>query len=295
MIKFKVLTDSTSDMEKSFRERSGVDYLKMVFTQKGRDYAADLDWGEISGRDYYEAMRKGARAITGLINVDECETKLRNIFSEGYDVLYVACSSKLSNSLQTAEIIAKDLQKEYPERKAVCFDSLRSNYAEGMIAMAAAALSDEGKSIDEAVAILEEEKLKYQTHATVDTLEFLSKAGRVKASAAFFGNLFGVKPIILGDAKGNNYAYKKVRGRKASLDELINIVAENIVDPEKRTVFVEHADCIDDAKYVAEGITKNVPNAKINISYVGPIIGAAIGPGAITVNFYGKKVTIYGE
>lgn len=295
MIKFKVLTDSTSDMEKTFREKSGVDYLKMVFTQKGRDYAADLDWGEISGHDYYEAMRNGARAITGLINSEECDRKFRKAFDEGYDVLYVACSSKLSNSVQAAELVAKELQKEFPERKAVCFDSLRSNYAEGMIAMAAAALASDGLSVDEAVAVLEEEKLKYQTYGTVDTLEYLRKAGRVKASAAFFGNLFGVKPIIVGDAKGNNYAYKKVRGRKASLDEIVNIVAENIVDPEKHTVFVEHADCLDDANYIAAEISKKVPDAKINVSCLGPIIGAAIGPGAITVNFYGKKVTIYGE
>ena len=267
----------------------------MVFTQGGKDYAADLDWGEISAHDFYEAMRKGNRSITGLINTEECENKFRSCLSDGYDVLYVACSSKLSNSVNTAKIIADDLLKEYPDRKIYCMDSLRSNYAEGMIAMAAARLADEGKTLDEAATVLEEEKLKYQDFGTVDTLEYLKKAGRVKASAAFFGNLFGVKPIILGDAKGNNYAYKKVRGRRVSLDELAAVVADRIEDGENATVFIEHADCLEDAEYVAESIKGRVHVGKINISYMGPIIGSSIGPGAITVNFYGKKVTIYGE
>ncbi|MBR1867505.1 MAG: DegV family protein [Clostridia bacterium] len=292
---FKVFTDSTSDCEKEYRDEYGFDYLRMVFTQGGRDYVADLDWAEISPKDYYDAMKNGNRAITGLINGEGCSSKMEECFKAGYDFMYIACSSKLSNSVHTAEIIAEDLLKKYPERKAVCIDSLRSNYAEAMIAMRAADLAKKGLTIDETAKIIEDEKLKYQDWGTVGTLEFLRKAGRVKASAAFFGNLFGVKPMIVGDANGNNYAYKKVRGRKASLDELVGVICDRMEEPEKHILFLEHADCYEDVSYIAEEVKKRISPKKINISYMGPIIGAAIGPGAITVNFYGKKVDIAGE
>ena len=291
----RIFTDSTSDMEKEYRDAYGVDYLHMVFTLGGKDYPADLDWKDISPKEFYDSMRNGNRSVTGLIAHDETYDKFKTCLEAGDDIFYVACSSKLSNSVHFAESIAKELLPGYPGRKIVCFDSLRSNYAEGMIAMAAAKLVSEGHTIDEITATMEEEKLKYQDHGTVDTLEYLRRAGRIKAGKAFFGNLFGVKPIILGDAKGNNYAYKKVRGRKASLDDLVDTVVARLENAPEATVFVEHADCIEDGEYVAKQIQAKAAPKKVNLSFIGPIIGSAIGPGAITVNFYGEKVTIFGE
>lgn len=291
----KIFTDSTSDMEKEYRDAYGIDYLHMVFTLCGKDYPADLDWKDISPKEFYDSMRSGNRSVTGLIAHDETYDKFKACLEAGDDVFYVACSSKLSNSVNYADAIAKELLPDYPGRKIVSFDSLRSNYAEGMIAMKAAELAREGKGVDEINAFLEEEKLKYQDHGTVDTLEYLRKAGRVKAGAAFFGNLFGVKPIIVGDAKGNNYAHKKVRGRKASLDDLADTVVARMENPSESTLFIEHADALADAEYVAKRVEEKIHPKKINISFIGPIIGSAIGPGAITINFYGEKVTIFGE
>lgn len=295
MKKFQVVTDSTSDIELELRKEYDLDYVQMVFTINGKDYAADLDWKDLSSKEYYDLMRGGKRAITGLVKAQEFIDKFEKYLSQGLDVLYVSCSSKLSGSFNNGKIVAAELSDKYPNNKVICFDSLRSNYAEGMIAMEACKLANEGKDIEEAVKELSANKLKYQTYATVDSLEWLKKAGRVKASTAFFGNLFGVKPIIVGDALGNNYAFKKVRGRKASLDELCSIIAERIENKEHATVYIEHADCLEDALYIERVIKEKVNPYKIRISSVGPIIGATVGPNSITVNFYGEKVTVHGE
>lgn len=290
---FQVLTDSTSDIEKEYRDQYGLDYLKMVFDIAGKHYEADLDWPEIKPDDYYNLMRDGERSVTGLVQTTEVETKFNKYLSEGFDVLYITCSSKLSGSINQAKLLASEFIGNYPGKKVICLDSLRSNYAEAMIAMKAAELANEGKTIDEAVAIIEEEKLKYQTYATVGTLDYLRKAGRVKASKAFFGNLFGVKPIILGDAHGNNYAYKKMKGRKASLDELVNTVVERIENPENQVIYLEQANCMEDAEYIKEELIAKINPKEVHISALGPIIGATCGPDAITINFYGQKVEIF--
>lgn len=291
MKKFQVITDSTSDVEKNFRDELGLDYAAMLTSLDGKEYKACLDWSEISPVDFYNQMRKGAKAKTVLVQTGEFEEKFEQYLSMGLDVLYIACSSKLSGSVNNAKIVANELKEKYPNNKVICIDSLRSNYAQGMLALTACKLANEGKAIDEVAAFVEEEKLKYQTYATVGSLNWLKEAGRIKASAAFFGNLFGVKPIILGDAKGYNYAFKKVKGRKTALDELIAIIKDRI--DLNSILFIEHADSINDANYIKEALKGTVK--EINISYLGPIIGSTIGPDSITINFYGKKVEIASE
>lgn len=295
MKKVQIITDSTADIEKNYREQYGIEYVKMVFTIKEKTYDANLDWEEISADDYYNLMRNGNRSVTGLVKTIEIENLVKKAFDAGLDVLYIACSSKLSGSIGNAKIAIDEILPNYPSRKAICFDSLRSNYAEGLMAIDAAKMANEGLEIEQIVEKLEETKLNYQTFATVGSLEWLKKAGRVKASAAFFGNIFGVKPLICGDANGNNTAFKKVRGRKTSLDELIQICKDRIIDPQNATVFIEHANCLEDANYVAEQIKQLVKPSKVNLSNLGPIIGATTGPDTITINFYGEKVEIVSE
>lgn len=291
MKKFQVITDSTSDVEKSFREALDLDYAPMVVSLDNKEYKACLDWSEISAVDFYNAMRKGAKTKTVLVPTGVFEEKFEKYLSQGLDVLYIACSSKLSGSVNNAKIVANELKEKYPNNKVICIDSLRSNYAEGMIALTACKLANEGKDIDEVSSYIEEVKLNYQTFASVGSLHWLKEAGRIKASAAFFGNLLGVKPIILGDAKGYNFAYKKVKGRKTSLDDIIQTIKDRI-DPNS-PLFIEHADVEKDALYIKEQLKDVVKD--IYISSLGPIIGSTVGPDGFTVNFYGKKVEIATE
>lgn len=290
---FYVFTDSTSDIEKQYRDEFDFGYLKMAFKLDNKDYEADLEWKEKNGTDFYNYMRQGNRVTTNQVLTTEIETKFEEVFKKGLDILYVACSNKLSTSVNYAKTIGEELVQKYPGRKLVCFDSLRSCYAEGFMALTAAKMANEGKTLDETVAYLEENKLNFQTFATVGSLNWLKMAGRVKAGAAFFGNLFGVKPIICSDMKGNNYGFKKVKGRKTSLDELVQITTERITD--KSIVFVEHAECLADAEYIANAIKEKTGAKEVHISLLGPIIGASCGPDTITVNFYGKKMDIVGE
>lgn len=292
MKKFQIFTDSTSDLEKKFRDELDVDYIKMVFTLNDKEYAADLDWSEIKPEEYYGLMRTGKRSVTGLVKNDEVEEKFTKALENGLDILYIACSSRLSGSVNSAKIIADELLTKYPDRRIVCYDSLRSCYGQGLMVIDAAKQANMGKTLDEVISYLDEYKLNYQSYATVATLDWLKKAGRVKASTAFFGNLFSVKPIIVSDMLGNNYGYKKAKGRKASLDELINNVVTRITEP-YGMVMIEHADCLKDALYIKEQIMALKPELKeFNISTVGPIIGATTGPDTLVVSFYGEKVTI---
>ena len=141
---------------------------------------------------------------------------------------------------------------------------------------------------------IESIRLKVNQCGTVESMEYLSRAGRVKASKAFFGNLFGVKPIIISDRKGQNYAYKKVKGtanaRVAIADHIVN-AANGVFD----TLLISHADCLDDAILLRDEILKKAPFKEVILGYIGPIVGASVGPGTVICFTFGEEVTVEGN
>lgn len=292
---FIILTDSTSDLCKELRDKHNIDYVAMNITYDEKEFKASLDWEEYSAKELYDLMRNGKRVRTTQVPYNTYFDKFMECGKEGKDVIYISCSSALSGTVNIARTVRDEVLETYKDMKICIVDSLISSLGQGYLVIKASELKKEGKSIDEITTYLEENKLKTHQVATVASLEYLRRAGRVKATKAFFGNLFGVKPIIMSDAKGQNYAFKKVKGRRASLLYLVEYLKENIVNPEEQTIYISHADTLEDATFVKEHILKEVNCKEVFIDYICPIVGSSVGPGTIIVFYQGETVTIIGE
>ncbi len=291
----KIVTDSCSDLCKELRDKHSIEYVKMNTVHNEKETPASLDWEYFSAKELYDLMRNGERITTTQVPAAEFTEKFTKLTDEGFDVIYISCSGALSGSVNTGKIVAKDIMAKNPEAKIACIDPLMACIGEGMIAVKAAELVEDGKSFDEVVAYIEENKLRMNQFCTVNTLDYLKRAGRVKASSAFFGNLFGVKPVIISDAKGQNTAIKKVKGRLASMDEIVNLLNDAMQGEEDRRVFVGHADCPqEEVDYLANKVKEVIKDAEVTVGYIGPVIGASVGPGAIVVYGWGKKVELEG-
>ena len=162
---------------------------------------------------------------------------------------------------------------------------------EGMLAIRAAEYRDAGMSAKEINDKIIAERKTVNEYLTVHSLDALKKAGRVKASAAFLGNLMGVKPIIIADKNGAQTPIKKVKGRQNSLNEIVKLLKESIIEPENQHIYVAHADCLEEAEAVKALILKEIPCKEVYVGYIGPIIGASVGPDAVTVFGFGREVT----
>lgn len=289
MSSFDIITDSTSDLSLALREKYGIDYCLMEFSEGEKNYRASLDWTDISYKDFYGSMRQGKRYKTVQVPVKTFDEKFREHLEQGKDVLYIACSSGLSGSVNTAKVMSEELKSSYPDRKIICIDSLISGMGQGSMAIKAAKMRDEGKSIEETASWIEENKLFFNQYGTVESLDYLKAAGRVTASSAFFGNLFAVKPILISDLEGHNLAVKKVKGRKSSLEELAVMTAKYIVDPADQTIYIGHADDEEAANTVAGKMKDLIPGANTELYVIGPIVGASVGPGTIIVFYNGKN------
>ncbi|MBR1731797.1 MAG: DegV family protein [Ruminococcus sp.] len=290
MEKVKIFTDSCSDLSKELREKYDIEYVKMNTVFNGEEKEANLDWAEYSPKEFYDIMRDGNRITTTQVPAQEFEKEFTKVLEEGYDIVYIGCSSKLSGSVEMGRVTSKELLKKFPERKIHCVNSRNACMGEGILAIKAAQLRNEGKNADEIAEEVSSIRNNVNQFVTVHSLDALKRAGRVKASSAFFGNLLGVKPIIISNTEGDNVPIKKVIGRFISMQEIVYLMAENIVEPENQTVYIVHADSEEDAAELEKMVKEKLPNVDTYITYIGPIIGASIGPDAIGLLTLGQNV-----
>ena len=123
---------------------------------------------------------------------------------------------------------------------------------------------------------------------TVGDLKYLSRTGRIKGSVATIGNVLKIKPILRGDKDGYIVIYKNVRGRKSALNTLVNLVCNNIVDPEQQIIGIAHADAYEDSLYIMNKIQERIKVRDfINTSY-DFCTGSHVGPDTIALFFLGN-------
>ncbi len=287
----RIFTDTNADLCRELREQYNIDYLKMCTVYENKVTPADMDWEQWSPKEFYDLLRAGKRFTTTQVPQDEFRTRFTECLEAGDTVIYIGCALPMSSSVNTGAVIARDLLANYPDGKIYCVDSKNCCFGEGMLAILAAELRDAGKSAEEIVAAVEEKRKTINQFVTVGSLDMLKKSGRVKGSAAFFGNLLGVKPIIISDVTGQNIPICKVKGRNASLDKLIDLTRESVINPEEQIVYISHADCAEAAEYLKQKAME-IGFADVRVGYIGPVVGACIGPDAVGIWSFGKKVEL---
>lgn len=292
----KIITDSCADLNKKLLEKYNIDYAQMSTVYQGVESPALLTWTEQDAHELYELIRAGERITTAQVSVEEFTNVFEKYLHDGYNIVYIGCSSKQSGSVNTGRLTADKLLQHYPEAEIYCIDSLNATIGEGMLAIEAAKLAARGKSaaeIAEKITAIRKTVLQF---ATVHSLDTLKRAGRVSATSAFFGNLMGVKPILTSDANGVQTAFKKVKGRNAAIRECVELIKKNIIDAEKQTIYLWHSDCDrEELEEVRKLVTSELCCHEVEIGSIGPIIGASVGPDVIALFAFGKEVTFVAQ
>lgn len=294
MREYVIFGDSTCDLPLELRQQFDIQYVPMNYIVDDQEYVASLDWEFHSPHAFYDLMRAGKRVFTTQVPKTVLTDAFTAVAESGKDVLYIACSSGLSASYNAGRLVAEEMKQTHPDATVVCVDSLISSLGQGHLLLEAARNRAAGMSLQDNAAYIESIRLKVNQFGTVASLEYLRRAGRVKASKAFFGNLFGVKPLIISDVKGNNYAYKKFKGTANARNAVADMVVE-AAEGNHEILYLAHADCQEDIELLREEILKRAAFKEVIINYIGPIVGASVGPGTVAAYIYGKEVTIEGN
>ena len=288
----KIIVDSCADLNVEQLNKYNIDFAKMSTSCDGVESVATLTWTAEDAHVHYNKMREGKRIITAQVSVEEFQRIFEEYLKQDMDVVYIACSSKQSGSVNTGSVVAKKMMEEYEGSTVICIDSLNASIGIGMLAIEAAKMANNGASAKEIEEHIISVRKKVNQYVTVHSLDALKRAGRVKGPAAFFGNLMGVKPIIISDVDGTQAAYKKVKGRQKSFEEVVALLKASIVDPEDQVIYFTHSDCAqEEVDALVALIKREIPCKDVEIGYIGPIVGASIGPDAVGVWAFGKEVT----
>ena len=289
---FEIVTDSCCNLLEDMIDDFGIHVLPLTFMVDGEDevYQSYLKGERTDLKQFYTMMREGKVFKTSLPNLAESEALFRELLGSGRDVLYIAFSSGLSGTYQALSLMAAQLQEEFPERKIHVVDSLAASGGQGLLVWYAVQHARAGESIDQVRDWLEENKLHLAHWFTVDDLMFLFRGGRVSKTAAWAGTLLNIKPVLHVDDEGHLIPMEKVRGRKKSLNALIDHMEKSANKPiSGQMVFITHGDCIEDAEYVAAKIKERFGVKEVVVNYVDPVIGAHSGPGTMALFFLADK------
>ena len=283
---YQIITDSGCDLPNEMLERLDLKMvsLSLIFREQT---LADSVSGDI--QSFYDAMRKGETATTSAINPDGWTRAMENELMQDQDVLVIAFSSGLSTTYQSAVIAAEELREKYPDRKIIVIDSKCASLGQGLLCYHAAKKRDEGMSMEDLAAWLEENKLNLCHWFTVDDLVYLKRGGRVNAATALVGTLLNIKPVLHVDDEGHLLSVSKTRGRKASIQAMFEQMEKSYFPGENDFISICHGDCYEDAKMLAELCKEKLGVKEVFIGYTGAVIGSHSGPGTLALFFLGKQ------
>lgn len=277
-----IMTDSTIDMPETFAPaQKNFQVAKLSYIIDGQSYLPDGT--DAQTRSVYDQMREGKMITTSQVNSESWKESFEPVLRAGEDVLCITFSSGLSGTYQAASIAAQELRSKYPERTLEVIDSLAASAGEGLMVHYALKNRDAGMSLAENAAWVREKLPHLTSWFTVDNLMHLMRGGRVSAVSAYVGTLVKIKPVMHVNEEGKLIPREKVIGRRKSLRALVDKVKEKIVEPEGQLVTISHGDCEADARWVGDMIKAELPMVDVQISLVGPVIGAHTGPGVVAV------------
>ena len=250
----------------------------------------------LSSEDFYDRLREGASVQTAQPSIGEYLEHFSVYLSRGLDVLHVSLSGGLSGGCNSARNAALIAGEKFPERKVLVADSLGASSGYGMLMIALAELRDSGASLEETAAWAEEHKLTLHHWFFSQDLSFYVRGGRISKTAALFGGVLNICPVLNMDTEGHLIPREKVRGKKQAIARMLQkmtLLAEGGRSYNQRC-FISHSSCLEDAQALAEQIEKSFPslNGRVEIYNVGPVIGCHTGPGTVALYFFGAPRTL---
>ena len=286
---YTILTDSCSDLNPEILcQFDHVTVLPMSYTLSGETSTKAFDDAQ-TVRAYYDRLRAGESCTTAQISPETFYQTFKEFAERGEAVLGILFSSALSGTFNAACLARSLVLEEYPDAEIELVDSLSASAGEGLLVYDALRNRGAGMSLAHNAQWVRENVLHLVHWFTVDDLHFLKRGGRCSPSAAFFGSMLSIKPVLHVDNEGRLIARQKVRGRQQALRALANKYGE-LADAKDQVIFISHGDCEEDALTVKRHLVDahGCDPEKIVLSVIGPVIGSHSGPGTVALFFHGK-------
>jgi DegV family protein with EDD domain len=282
----QILADSGCDLPYSFLQEHDITLIPLIVHLNDQDYE---DFITIQPKQVYDAMRNGQIVKTSQAS----PLKLKEVFTqyakEKRPCIYIAFSSQLSGTYQTAMMIRAEVLEEYPDFQLTIIDSKCASLGLGLVVAKAAQLSQTGMPYEQLCETVSEYCRHMEHIFTVDDLEFLARGGRISKTSAFVGGLLNIKPLLHVE-DGKLIPLEKIRGRKKVFKRMLELMEERGVDLQKQTIGISHGDDEEAALELKKQIEEKFGCTDFLIYPIGGAIGAHAGPGTLALFFLNKQI-----
>lgn len=276
MSKVALVTDSTSYIPKNVREKYPITVVPQVVIWEGQTYEDDVT---ITPAQFYTRLRTAkVMPSTSQASVVNMHKAFSTRLEQGYDVLGIFVSAKLSGTYQSAVLGREQLTSG--AEKVDFIDSETTAMAMGFMVLAVAKAAMDGASLADCRALAEKARSHVGIYLTVGTLEFLHRGGRIGGAQRFLGTALNLKPILTVDG-GRVEPVERVRTRGKALDRVVELVAEKCAGKSPIRLATLHADSEADAKLMLDKITPMLNPVESVFAAVSPAVGANTGPGTV--------------
>lgn len=264
----KVVTDSTSDIPLDLAARLGVTIVPLTVTMGDETFRDAFD---ITPSQFYEKLPSLKNLpTTSQPPVPLFEEAYATALRDGYNVISIHISAKLSGTFNSASVAAKS----FPTERIRVIDSKLVTAALGLIVIKAAEMAQTGTNLETIEREVYDLIDRTSIFATADTLEYLHKGGRIGGLRSLFGTILAVKPIFQVK-NGELVPYQNVRTKRKALERIAELT-KNLGPLEK--LAIAHAESPDEAGELANMLASIYPLKDIYESYIGPVVGAHAGP-----------------
>ena len=283
---FQIMTDSTADLSQTYLDQHDIAILGMTVTIGDRTYET-IGNGALDNATLLAAIKKGETVQTSQINSGQFAEVFKTFAKKNEELLYLAFSSGLSGTYQSA-VIARDMVlEEFPEAKITVLDTLAAASGEGFIVEEVVRLRDAGKSLTETLEILSVLTKRLQSRFMVDDLNHLARGGRIPKAVALVGTMASIKPLLDVDTEGKLRQVSKVRGKKKAINQLIDKTLEDM-DMAYPKVIVSYSGTDEIAQQIKSEIIEKSEITDVDVRPLSPTIVTHTGEGTIALFSIGK-------
>jgi DegV family protein with EDD domain len=265
--RFRVVTDSTSDVPAAWRERYGIEVvpLRVLFGDESFRDGVDL-----TADQFFDRLRRSERLpTTSAPSPGDFTAVYQRLSRECDGVISIHISGELSGTLEAARVGAGAVQG-FPVHVV---DSRCLTVSVAHLCRVAA----ESDTLDEAVRQVEERVPRQRVLALLDTLRYLELGGRIGRAQAWVGAVLDIKPI-LGIADGVVTPLDRVRTRARAVRRLVELLRADL--PVERLA-VMHAQAPEEAERLRAQVASHVPALDVEVGEIGAVLGTHTGPGAV--------------
>jgi len=271
----RVVTDSACDLPQAICDELGIEVVPLTIRFGDKEY---VDRVELTTEQFWrELQASSVLPETAAPSVGAFEETFRRLADDGADgIVCINLSSALSATMQSAQVAAKALEDEIPVH---IVDSQSASMGIGNLAIHAARRAREGASADEIVAEVDERRERQTVIATLDTVEYLRKGGRIGSAQAMLGSMLSIKPLI-SVVDGAVQAIGKVRTRSKAMQAVLDRIPDEGIEQ----IAVLHSMAPEMDEFI-ERLQPKLAGAELVVGLIGPVIGVHAGPGGIGVAY----------